>query len=189
LPPFQKNKVLAVAQFFLQFNEHMKTGTLQVKKYVPSCNLFCERELFEKVGGFPEVRASEDVLFGLKVGKTCAVIFEPAISIYHIFRENLGNYLRNQVMLGKYILIYRRAYYGGWIYSKWPAAVLSPCFVCFKFVKLTLKVLRTAKANLIVPFILSLPFLLLGLIYWGAGFFSACFEKRADEYAMIGKYS
>ena len=189
VPPFQKNKILALAQFFLQFNEHMDVGGRDIKKYVPSCNLFCDKELFEKLGGFPEIRASEDVLFGLKAAKICPVIFDPGIRVYHIFRENLEAYLRNQRMLGKYILVYRRAYYRRLIYKGWLAPVLSPAFVCFKLMKLTAKILATGKAGLIGPFLMSLPWVLLGLVYWWGGFFGACFEKRADELTVIETYA
>lgn len=189
LPPFQKKKMLASAQFFLQFNEHMDIGAGGPKKYVPSCNLFCEKKLFEALGGFPEVRASEDVLFGLKAQKTCPVFFDPGIRIYHIFRENLGAYLQNQLLLGEYIFVYRRAYYRRFIYKRWAAAVLSPAFACFKFVKLTAKILGTQRAGLIGPFLASGPLILLGLAFWWAGFFGACFKDKTEELAVIEAYA
>ena len=92
LPDFQKSKALALAQYFLQFNEFLDVGKRRVKMFVPSCNLFCERSLFDEVGGFPEIRASEDVLFGLAVAKRAKVFFDPAIKIFHIFREDPGAY-------------------------------------------------------------------------------------------------
>lgn len=189
LPPFQKRNGLAVAQYFLQFNQHLPLGGRRTDNYVASCNLFCGKELFGLVKGFPEVRAAEDVLFGLKAGKKSPVLFDPSIQVYHIFREDMGAYLANQRMLGKYILVYRRAALGRWIYRGVTPAALCPLFVIYKFLKLSVKVLKTARPGLLLPFFASLPLLLLGLIYWGAGFFNACFEKSHGEYDVIREYT
>jgi len=174
LPDFQKRKMIALAQYFLQFNEFLDTGIRRVKTFVPSCNLFCEKALFDDVGGFPEIRASEDVLFGLAAGQRTGVFFEPSIRIYHIFREDLGAYLRNQLMLGKYILIYRRMHCGGWMYRGIVPVLLLPAFVALKFLRIVLRILATGRPREIGGFLYSLPLFLLGLTYWGAGFFQGC---------------
>lgn len=188
LPPFQRRNGLAVAQYFLQFNQHLPLGGRRTDNYVASCNLFCGKELFSSVKGFPEVRAAEDVLFGLKTGKRNPVLFDPSIKVYHVFREDIGAYLVNQRMLGKYILVYRRGALGRWIYRGAMPAMLCPLFVVYKFLKLSMKVLKTARTDFFLPFFASLPLLLLGLIYWGRGFFSACFEKSSEEYDVIREY-
>ncbi len=176
IPDFQKNKPLALAQYFLQFNEFLDTGKRRVKVFVPSVNLFCEKALFEELGGFPDIRASEDVLFGLAAGKKTPVWFEPSIKIFHIFREDLGAYLRNQVMLGKYILIYRRKYYNSLLYKGIVPVLLLPAFVLLKLARIVLRIVMTGKPGEIARFLFSLPLFLLGLWYWAAGFFQGCFE-------------
>ena len=178
IPDFQKNKPLALAQYFLQFNEFLDTGMRRVKVFVPSVNLFCEKALFDELGGFPDIRASEDVLFGLAAGKRAPVYFDPSIRVYHIFREDLGAYLRNQVMLGKYILLYRRKYYGGFLYKGAVPALLLPAFVLLKLIRIKIRILKMGKPGELGRFLVSLPLFLLGLGYWAAGFFQACFEKE-----------
>ncbi len=179
IPDFQRNKALALAQYFLQFNEFLDTGKRRVKVFVPSVNLFCEKALFDELGGFPDIRASEDVLFGLATGKKTPVYFDPAIKVYHIFREDLGAYLRNQVMLGKYILIYRRKYYGGLLYNGAVPILLLPAFLLLKLVRITARIFMTGKPGEIGRFILSLPLFLLGAWYWAVGFFQGCFDKES----------
>ncbi len=63
IPEFQKDNLLAVAQLYLQFNEYLGGTARAQKLFVPSCNMFCDRALFFEVGGFPNIRASEDTLF------------------------------------------------------------------------------------------------------------------------------
>jgi hypothetical protein len=178
-PDFQKWKPLALAQYFLQFNEFLGTGARRVKVFVPSVNLFCEKALFEEVGGFPEIRASEDVLFGLGAGKWAPIFFEPTAKVYHIFRENLGAYLRNQEILGKYILIYSRMHYNSWMYRGLMPALLLPAFVAFKFFRIVWRILATGDFAEMGRFLLSLPLFLLGLSYWTLGFLRACFGKES----------
>ena len=179
LPEFQRKNALALAQYFLQFNEFLDFGPRRVKMFVPSVNLFCERSLFEEVGGFPEIRACEDVLFCIKAGKTAPVYFEPAIKIYHIFREEMGSYIRNQVVLGKAILIYRRMHYNSWMYrGALVPMLLLPGFVLVKFFRITWRILQLGNARELGGFLYSLPLFLVGLWYWSVGFFQACFEPE-----------
>ena len=178
VPDFQKNNRLSLAQYFLQFNEFTDAGQTRQKMFVPSCNLFCEKTLFHEVGGFPEIRASEDVLFGLAAGSVSKVMFHPDIRVYHIFRDQWRSYLNNQLLLGRYILIYRRQHFGGFLYKTWVAVPLLPLIFLGKFFGIASRVLR-GKRDYILPFLSSCPLLLLGLLYWTAGFFQGCFEKKS----------
>ena len=138
-------------------------------KFVPSCNLFCERALFYKIGGFPDYRAAEDVLFGLKANEIEKVWFIPEIKIYHIFRKNIISFLKNQMLLGEYVIIYRRKNYGGLVYSNLIPLLLLPGFL---FVKIYRVISRIVKAgwNYICSFILVLPIYFIGLLFWSIGF-------------------
>jgi glycosyltransferase involved in cell wall biosynthesis len=178
MPEFQKANALALAQYFLQFNEFLETGARRVKMFVPSVNLFCETALFKEAGGFPELRASEDVLFCLEAGKRTPVYFEPSLKIYHIFREEMGAYIRNQTILGKSILIYRRMHYNSRVYRGMTPAVLLPAFVALKFFRIVWRVLQMADIREFGRFIYSLPLFLVGLWYWSSGFFQGCFETE-----------
>ena len=79
--------------------------------------MFCERGLFERVKGFPEIRASEDVVFGLEVSELADLWFIPDIKVLHIFRESWSSFINNQVLLGKHIIIYRKQLYETFLYK------------------------------------------------------------------------
>ncbi|MBI4432538.1 MAG: glycosyltransferase [Candidatus Omnitrophica bacterium] len=171
VPEFQKNNALALAQFYLQFNEFMPCGLPRQKEFIPSCNLFCEKALFDLLGGFPEIRASEDVLFGLKANAVSRVMFYPQMKVFHIFRTRLKTYLSNQIMLGEYVLLYRRTHYGGFLYQPGIATLLTPAFVGIKFIRIALRVLKIPGNRL--RFLWALPLFLLGLTCWTIGFLKA----------------
>ncbi|MBI2095953.1 MAG: glycosyltransferase family 2 protein [Candidatus Omnitrophica bacterium] len=153
-------------------------GRKRAKKFVPSCNLFCEKSIFDAVGEFPAIRASEDVLFGLAAGAVSKVVFHPEIRVRHIFREKLGAYLKNQKLIGRYILIYRRAR-GGIFYRTRLTALFLPAFVLVKFSRVASRVFRGSREN-ILPFFSALPLFMLGLFSWSAGFLGACLQKDID---------
>ncbi len=176
LPPEQRKNSLALAQYFLQFNEFMEGQRRSLVKFVPSCNLFCEKKFFNEIGGFPEIRASEDVLFGLKVNEKTAFIFDPAIRVYHIFREEKQSYFQNQKMLGKYILIYRRDFLKTrWFQGVWPV-FLVPAIAAIKFLRISTQVFFSGW-RMFFCYLESLPLFLAGLFFWCAGFVDAVFEK------------
>ncbi|OGT21484.1 MAG: hypothetical protein A3C55_03010 [Gammaproteobacteria bacterium RIFCSPHIGHO2_02_FULL_42_13] len=180
VPDFQTNKIIALAQFFLQYNEYMNSGKARIKEFVPSAAMFCDRKLFERFGGFPAIRAAEDVMFCLAVNKTAPVWFVPDIKVYHIFKEDIESFLKNQMLLGKYIIIYRRLHEKHVFYYKglWPLLFL-PGFLSIKLYRITSRILKS-NPRFIAQFILSLPMFLIGLAFWTIGFIKGIFlnEKK-----------
>ena len=179
LPEFQADKQVAVAQYFLQFNGFMPTAARRVVKFTPSCNLFCDKKLFEQVGGFPEIRASEDVLFGMSASRSEKFYFDPAVRVYHIFREQKDSYFQNQRMLGRYILIYRRDHLKqGWCRGPLPL-LLVPAVVTAKFLGISARVLYYGGWQAFSRYIGALPLFLNGLYFWTEGFLQACLDPAA----------
>ncbi len=178
LPDFQKSKKIAVAQYYLQFNEFLPWGSRRKVMFVPSANLFCEKRLFDKVGGFPDIRASEDVIFCLKAGKESDVFFDPAARIYHIFREDKTAYLNNQKMLGEYILIYRRDYGKEPLFQGvWPLLLL-PVIVTVKGLRIVLRVAQRGGLKALGSLMGCFYLFSLGLAAWGQGFAGAWRRKN-----------
>ena len=180
LPEFQRNSMLASAQYYLQCNEFIPRGSRRETLFTPGCNTFCENALFSEIGGFPEIRASEDVLFGLEARKKAKYYLDPAIRVSHIFRTETVSFISNEKMQGRYILIYRRSHYGHWIYKGIFPLLLLPAFVLVKFLRITARILATGRLRDIGGFLGSLPLFLLGLWYWSVGFFRGCFEKEVS---------
>ncbi|MDE2222088.1 MAG: glycosyltransferase, partial [Candidatus Omnitrophica bacterium] len=169
IPPFQQDNLVALAQLYLQFNETLALGQRRPIDLVPACNMFVDRELFEKLGGFPLLRASEDVLFCLKCAPYAPVWFVPQARCFHIFREDRRAFFQNQMILGQYIITYRRAFYQKWYYDRPWAALFLPFFVGLKSAWITGRVMKCGPAHMI-NFIRSLPLFLAGMFFWAKGF-------------------
>ncbi len=168
VPEFQQKKKIVFAQYYLEFSEFLPWGKQRGKGMTPSCNLFCSKELFIEVGGFPEIRASEDSLFGLKVSKKTDLIFDPTILVYHIFRENLEHYLLNQKLLGQYIYEYRKTQ-KKYFQIKWIVISSLPLVLVFKFSRIYFRVARIGVKHL-VSFHSCLPIFWKGFKNWTIGY-------------------
>ena len=172
----QKYKILPLAQYCLQFNEFVSTREKRSVSLLPSCNFFCDRELFFQIGGFPNLRASEDVMFCLKAKEITPIFFLPDAKCWHIFREDWNIFLKNQEMLGRYIIIYRRMYYHSWFYQGlWPVFFL-PVFLFIKLFRILSRIFRAGPEH-IRNLLFSLPVFMIGLLFWGWGFLLGCFKK------------
>lgn len=180
LPEFQRTKPIAVAQYYLQFNEFTPRGRRRPVPFTPSVNLFCDRAVFKAAGGFPNIRASEDVLFGLQVNRVRPMVFDPDVKVAHIFRQEMGPFLRNQSLLGRYTIIYRRLHYKKRIYQGVFPVLLFPLFFAVKFVRMAGRIAAGLKASEVLPFLAALPLFLAGLLWWSAGFLKGCFVHEAS---------
>ena len=185
IPESQRAKPIALAQWFLQFNEYLDAGSAREKTFVPSCNLFCERALFNQTGGFPEIRAAEDVMFGWRLAAAGVKIrFVPEIRVYHVFRERMRAYAKNQAMLGKYTILYRRQQFGSWIYRGIVPILLFPAFLAVKTARIVGRILQTGDRKKMHEFLRSLHLFVIGLICWSAGFLRGCVSRgREVSYA------
>lgn len=177
VPEDQQKNALALAQLYLQFNESLAVGKTRQVSLVPACNMFVDRALFLKVGGFPNLRASEDVVLCLNIGRTDPVWFVPAAKCFHIFREERQSYFNNQIILGKYIIVYRRMMYHKWYYNGlWPVLLL-PGFLLIKFLRILSRIARAGGGHF-KNYLMSFPLFLAGLYYWAVGFVQGCVQKE-----------
>jgi glycosyltransferase involved in cell wall biosynthesis len=181
IPDFQSKSNLALAQLYLQFNEFLETGEKRQMFMVPACNMFVERELFNKTGGFPNIRASEDVLLCLRLSDLAKVWLVPGARCFHVFRDSLQSYFNNQKILGKHIIIYRRMISPKWYYmGAWPVLLL-PAFLIIKMTRIKLRIYKAGWQHY-KKFVVSSPLFLAGLFYWSIGFVQGCFSKEKHEY-------
>lgn len=169
----QRKTAIAAAQFYLQLNEYLQAGRLRMIRFPSGSNMFCKRSLFEKVGGIPEMRASEEVVFGLKLHKYTSIWFVPDAAGCHLFREQWSGYLKNQMMLGKFISMYRKINDDCFLLSDGVSLGLSPAIA---FVKTALITKRIAGCgwNHSLRFVSVLPAVMLGILFWTAGFVLGC---------------
>ncbi len=168
IPPFQKNKKIAIAQYYLQFNEYISAGKDRVKRFVLSCNMFCDKELFNEAGGFPEMRAAEDVSFGLEISKLTDLWFVPGAKVYHIFREDRKAVMKNQILLGKYVYKYRKKH-NNFICRGVLPLVFLPAILLIKTVRIGMRILEAGYSHFF-RFTIIMPVFFCCLLFWSIGF-------------------
>lgn len=180
IPSFQSRIVPVVAQYYLQLNEYLPGGKPRRKPFVLGCSNYVEREVFEKVGGYPEIRAAEDVLYGFKLNEACPIWFLPSASVAHIFREDWEGFFRNQELLGKYVARYRMEKSRGLAFRGPMPVLLSPAFFLVKWLRISPRILgaglRHALSSLSVA-----PAFLMGLAHWVKGFVREAMEPGAAD--------
>lgn len=175
LPPFQKKNLLAVSQYFLQFNEFLPRKGSQAIRFSPSCNLYCERELFHSIGGFPDIRASEDVLFGMKINESDSYWYNPEATVYHIFGTDKNRFRSNQKLLGEYVARYRKKEYGAIRRSVVFQILLFPFIPIIKTSLMVPRICRSGSSCFLM-YLRALPGILAGLWYWSLGYMKGIFQ-------------
>jgi len=178
VPHFQELKPIALAQYFIQFSEFMPSGGIRSSWFVPSCNLMCQKKLFDALGGFPSIRAAEDVLFGLEANKRDKMMFVPQAKVFHVFRENITDFLGNQFLLGSYVYIYRRALSNSVLYQPLLVVLMLPLLVPIKILRISKRVLQYGTHKLLLKYLLVLPVTTLGLCAWSVGYLKAALLRR-----------
>jgi glycosyltransferase involved in cell wall biosynthesis len=179
VPEFQKDKPIVFAQYFVEFSKFIGYGKRGYRIMIPSCNLFCDRLLFNRVDGFPIIRAAEDGFFGQKLNQFVRMIYIPEAKVYHIFRENENHVMNNLRMLGKFAYYYRRENYNNFIYTNGFNYIFLPAFLSFRLLRIFYRVLRTNKNN-IKQFFKASPIIIKGSLSWGKGFLQGVREYNKD---------
>lgn len=178
VPSFQKYKLIPLTQYYIQLNEYIPFGENRVKLFVCGCNNYCEKKIFEQIGGYPEVRASEDVLYGYNISKYTQICFIPDATVAHIFRENWKGFADNQKLLGKYVARYRKNNMNNsLIFKGILPLILFPAFLAIKLFRMTPRILRSGRIH-IIRFIIIFPLFFIGLIYWNIGFTKEALNKE-----------
>ncbi len=167
LPDFQKRNKIAIAQYYLQLNEFIPCGQSRIKKCIPGCNIYCEKELFFKAGGFSEMRASEDTQFCFSANKIHDIWFIPEAKIAHIFREDSISFTTNQKMLGKYIAQNKNLPF--FINNFGMIRILLPLIFLMKFCLISSRLIKAGGGHF-RELLRSFNLFAKGLYYWSCGF-------------------
>ncbi|RMF64176.1 MAG: glycosyltransferase, partial [Calditrichaeota bacterium] len=102
-------RLISRAEYYIEFREFSENSAKREVRFLPSCNFAIRKETFARVGGFPEVRASEDTFLAHSLAEHgVKIVFDPAAKVVHLNRYRWGPFLRNQFILGKYAAVVRR---------------------------------------------------------------------------------
>ena len=97
--------IIAWGEYFVEFcafHEYRKRSTIRT---IPGCNISCTKDAFFKVGGFTDMRLSEDIMFAACLRLSgIDQVFVPEVQIRHLCRTQLNKVLANQKLLGKYFV-------------------------------------------------------------------------------------
>ncbi len=96
-------KPIAWAGHMLEFREFLPVGPPRPMLHIPTCNLSYRKHLFLEHGGFPNAYyPQEDLLFNYLLGRRGhQVWFDPAIHIYHFYRDTWRAFLQHQHRIGR----------------------------------------------------------------------------------------
>jgi len=152
------HSLVAWAEYFLEFggfHEFRKKSTLRL---MPGCNAACTKESFQKIGGFMDAKASEDVLFGEALRKNGFKIwFMPNVMIKHLCRTKKQRLLSNMHLLGNYFVATRKINPD----VKYANIANSTFYLPFIFLsKLLFSVRYSIQAKKFTKFVFSLPIIL-----------------------------
>lgn len=178
---------ISVAEYFLEFRDFSYRSKARVTDMIPTCNLAVYREVFDEYGLFPEIRASEDRMFMMKVVKAGERgYFEPTAMINHLNRDRVGPYIRNQVVLGINGAVARRLDPGipGAKFARHVSlALMLPILRTGRTVQRVLSASFLSVFIEIVQLLLVSPLFILGMLAWTYGFLKGMYEPIDDRIA------
>ena len=178
----QKN-IFSRAEYPLEILEFSPRNPLREVKFVSAANCSFSREIFDKCGLFPEVRAGEDLVFGHKiVEKGEKILFDPEVRVSHRNKIGFKAYLKKQLMHGKYSHIIRRMVRLSGSFMNNP---LLPFLVPFMPLLRASRIIYRSLAlrnNVIYDILITFPIFFLGCIMWSFGYTKGYIEHFKKIY-------
>ena len=167
-----KNNLIATAEYFIEFGEFLPTRKFGMSKMLLSCNFSIEKQLYEKIGGFKDLKTGEDVLFFYELKKLHKNLYiDPKIAITHFNRKDLRIYLLKQKEqgIGSYLLRKRANIAGAWLTKNRLFSLFIPGIRLIAIIK---KVVHNDYKKICILTITS-PIIFIGLIAYTIGFWQA----------------
>ncbi len=163
------DSAVARAEQLLMFSEFLTETPERPMWFALSGNLVMPRSTYEQFGPFVEVRAAEDLLFSRRLVLAGGrIVFAPAMRVAHDNRRRLSPYLRNQIVLGRYTAMARRAVPFDDSSSRLLFLALLPVAPAAKIVKIAWRLARWCPRQLLA-LVRSFPLVLLGACAYGIG--------------------
>jgi len=174
------NNLISWSEYLLEFSDFDPNLKRSFRKFAAASNNAYEKNIFLNVGGFePKISYSEDVLLGKALKKTGNMItFVPAMQVYHYGRTTLKPFLQNMERFG--IRCYNDCRVDENTYTKLTKKKWNiPLVFIFKFGARLKRAYHSKKLSL---FLLCLPIILLGDVYFCKGVFKGfSFESQFDK--------
>lgn len=159
---------ISVADYLLTFNEFTPGTPRREVQYLPSVNLACTRELFDELGGFPDIPTGEDMLLTFAASRRTPMLFDPGAVVRHRNRESLRGFVHHHYAYGSNASRIRKTTpLSGSTLARFP--VLAPAAPLARAARIGARILFRNRA-LLPGLIVSAPWVALGIGCWGCGF-------------------
>jgi GT2 family glycosyltransferase len=160
------------AEYPLETIEFAPGNTERSVGFVSSANCAFSRQLFTAHGGFPEIRAGEDMVFCHRLSSAgVTMLFDPEIRVSHHNPVRLGAFVRKQLMHGEHSYRVRREadLPGSFLGHRLALPFLLPLFPFIRLLRVTGRSLAL-RNGLFRDIMLTFPLFSLGCLCWSAGF-------------------
>ena len=178
-PVFNGNpqSVISWAGYLIEFSEWLPGNPKGFVKHIPTCNISYKRRVFEQFGCFSTIYPQEDFLYNLKLTEAGErILFEPKIEVKHSHRVRLRHFLNHQIKRGKSgFKIRKRITINGSFLVNYP--FLAPLLLPKRVITIMARFLKRPPAS-VLTFLCSLPFIVLGIACWIAGFLKEAYTKK-----------
>ena len=166
------------AEELLMFNEFLTDSPKGPRWFAVSASMAVRRDVYEQVGGFPDWRGAEDIIFSRRVtARRGRIAFVPELRVTHSNRTSLGPFLRNQFVLGRFTAQARRvvefADTGSWLLF----VALLPVAPLAKLAKISLRLRGNPRR--LAQLVREAPLFLLGLCVFCAGMVRGALARPA----------
>ncbi len=160
------------AEYPLETMDFAPGNVMREVGFVSSANCAFSRQLFTEQGGFPEIRAGEDMVFCHRLSNAGEkLLFDPQIRVSHHNPVRFRAFVRKQLMHGQHSYRVRREadLPGSFLNNRLVLPFLLPFFPLIRTVRVIGRALAL-RNGLIRDIILTFPLFFLGCLCWSAGY-------------------
>lgn len=167
-----QENIFSKAEYPLEILEFSPNNPRKEVKFVSAANSSFSREVFDKYGLFPDIRAGEDLVLCHKMTERGEkILFDPEIKVFHKNDIGLKIYLKKQIMHGQYSYEIRQMekISGSFINNPLLLPVLIPFLPFIRAVRVVYRSVHL-KNKLILDILSTFPVFFLGCFMWSFGY-------------------
>lgn len=160
------------AEYPLETIDFAPGNAMREVGFVSSANCAFSRRLFDEHGGFPGIRAGEDMVFCRRLTAAGAtLLFDPEIRVAHHNPVRFRGFVRKQLMHGEHSYNVRRRtdLHGSFLSNRLLLPFILPIFPLIRAARVTGRAL-VLRNGLIRDIMRLFPLFFLGCLCWSAGY-------------------
>lgn len=178
--------IFSRAEYPLEILEFSPNGPMREITFVSAANCSFSRDIFDKYGLFPDIRAGEDVIFCQKIyNKHEKIIFDPDIKVFHKNDIGFMRYINKQIMHGFHSFQIRQMANlpGSFMNNSFTFPLLLPLLPMIRALRI---IYRSAflTRRLIYDILRTYPLFLLGCVMWSCGYAKGYTHHRAHKIGL-----